>query len=57
VDDQLQRAAVAQPNCGEVTHVAGSHASEAEAFRERHERSIHQTEAEIRVAAVDLYRA
>jgi hypothetical protein len=57
VDNQLERAAVAEANGREVTHVARGDTTEVEILGERHDRSIHEAKTEIRVALVDLHGA
>jgi hypothetical protein len=50
VNDQLERATVAQPNCREVPDISGREATDAEIFGERHNGCINQAEAEIAIA-------
>jgi len=56
MNHQVECAAVTEPNGGEVTHVARREAADAKRLRERHHRTIHQTEAEISEASVHFHR-
>jgi len=47
MNNQLERTSVAESNSREVTHVACCQTMDAEHLGERHDRTIHQAEAEI----------
>ena len=47
MDDQLERATVAQADRREVTHVARGQATDAESLGEHDDRSIHKPKAKV----------
>ncbi len=55
VNHQFERPAVGHSKRGEVTHVSGGDPTNAEALCERHNRSVHQAKAEVRVLPVNLH--
>jgi len=54
MDDQLERATDTQSHGCKVTQVARCQAKDAEVLGERHDRSVHEAQAAIRIAPVDL---
>jgi hypothetical protein len=57
MNDQVEGAAVAESNRSEVANIAGCQATDTEPLGERHDRRVHQAEAEIGEASVDFHRA
>ena len=57
MNHQLKRAAVAESNGCEVAHVARGQTTDAERLGERHDRTIHEAKAEIRVAPIHIHRS
>jgi hypothetical protein len=57
MNDQVEGAAVAESNRSEVANIAGCQAPDTEPLGERHDRGVHQAEAEIGEAFVDFHRA
>jgi len=56
MNHQFERAAVAESNGCEVTHAARSQTTDAERLGERHDRAVHEAQAEIREASVHFHR-
>ena len=56
MDDEVERAAVAQPHGGKVPDVSRRKATDAKIFGERDHGCVHKAEAEIREALIDLHR-
>ena len=56
MNHQVERAAVAKSNSGEMTHVARRQATDAERLGERYNRPIDEVQAKIREASIHFHR-
>ena len=57
VNDELERASVAQPNGREVPNVSRRQATNAEIFSEHHDRRVDEAQAKVVVSPVNVHRA
>src|SRR5262249_5534750 len=55
MDDQFERAPIAQPDRGKTPDGPRREATNTESFRQSNDRRIHETEVEIRVPLVNLH--